>query len=111
MVPSGFGQETTGREASVPGADHNGVDVSHGVSSLGLLVTQAHRARPVGGVEAGALRGANAGSQATVTSMSIGTGLVSTSNTADRARDRSTSPRSFSGGASPAILKLTRIWL
>ena len=38
-----------------------------------------------------------------------GTPLVSTSNTAERARDCSTISCSFSGGASPLIEKLTRM--
>src|SRR5215211_1877153 len=44
-----------------------------------------------------------------LTLMSTGTPLVSTSNTAERARDCSTISRSFSGGASPAMVKLTRM--
>src|SRR4029453_952909 len=40
---------------------------------------------------------------------STGTPLVSTSKTAERARDCSTISRSFSGGASPAIVKLMRM--
>ena len=47
--------------------------------------------------------------QRVLTLTSTGTPLVSTSNTAERARDCSTISRSFSGGASPAIVKLMRM--
>jgi hypothetical protein len=43
------------------------------------------------------------------TAIEIGTPLVKTSKTAERARDWSTISRSFSGAASLLILKLTRI--
>ena len=42
--------------------------------------------------------------------MSTGTPLVSTSKTADRAFACSTICRSFSGGASPSMVKLERIF-
>ena len=62
----------------------------------------------LGGTPAVSLRPEMVGPQPASTSMVTGTGLVSTSNTADRARDCSTIRRRTSAGASPLMAIRTR---
>jgi hypothetical protein len=99
VVPAGVGQAAAGREPGVSGPDDDRVDLPHLV-----LVLCARCGRPVVGQAA-----ATHSRQSTVTSMAIGTELVMTSYTAERSLERSTSARSFSAGALPLTLKLTRI--
>ena len=80
--------------------------VSHGDAPCVGAVGRA--AGPRWGRPAGQRSGEVAGGQAS-RRLDTGTPLVSTSKTAERALDCSTIARSFSAGASPAILKLTRI--
>src|SRR4029453_6780912 len=79
VLDAEFGQAVAHREPRLSGADDDGRRACHGLH---------HRV---------------------LTLRSTGTPLVSTSKTAERARDCSTISRSFSGGASPAIVKLMRM--
>ena len=98
MVDAGVVQTAAGGEAGLAGPDDEGVNVGHGAleSGEGRGPTQVGRAAPrmVG--------------QPASTEMATGTPLVSTSKTAERLRDCSTTLASFSG-SSPRSLKLMRI--
>jgi hypothetical protein len=79
VVDPELGQAVAHREPCLTGADDESVRAFHGTAQRVLMVR------------------------------STGTPLVSTSYTAERARDCSTICRSFSGGASPAIVNVMRM--
>ena len=90
------------RCASLPTFEHDVLDAELGQ-------TAAHGEPCLSGADDDRRRARHGAPQRVLTLTSTGTPLVSTSNTAERARDCSTISRSFSGGASPAIVKLMRM--
>ena len=100
VVAAGRGEKVADREPGLAGADDDRVDAVHGR-------LQAVKRRPGGCT--GRRRTVARSAQAALTSIVTGTPLVSTSNTAERARDCSTISRTFSAGASASIVKLMRI--
>ena len=86
----------------LPTLEHNVLDAELGQAA-------AHGEPCLSGADDDRRRARHGLPQRVVTLTSTGTPLVSTSNTAERARDCSTISRSFSGGASPAIVKLMRM--
>src|SRR6185503_5661508 len=83
--------------------------LEHNVVDFELGQTVAHGEPCLSGADDESSRARHDAPQRVLTVISTGTPLVSTSYTAERARDCSTICRSFSGGASPAIVKVMRM--
>ena len=106
MVDAALGEAAAHGQACLAGADDEGVGVAHRTRSL-LRLRSGVADRRVAGRLGGAA--GDPGDQPVSTSTATAMPLVSTSNTAERARDCSTIGAQLLGRASPAIVKLTRI--
>ena len=101
MVDSAIGEMPAHREAGLAGSDDDHVCVSHWEPSLHGAADRPGRTGPG--------RPSWMEGHPAVTETVTGTPLVRTSYTAERLRDCSTIFSSTAGGASPLIVKLTRI--
>ncbi len=111
MIDTGVGEAVAHREPRLPPADHDRLRTPHVPCSPFLTIHDSPD--PIaGGRPLASRRGPAAGDrgQAAFTATSTGTPLVSTSNTAERARDCSTISRSLSAGASPLMSNVARIF-